>query len=339
MTTTSKTTRRQLGRAAASLALAPLLPAVLGRPALASGAAASWPDRPVRMVVPFGAGGAVDTLARSFAHRFPEFANGQPLVIENRAGAGGMVAGAYVTTQPADGYTLMMADIGANAIGRLLNRQLSYDPMTGFTPIMHGANLHAALIASLQVKQKTVAEVIAAAREEPDRFVYASAGVGNGSHLFMALLEQQAKLRMVHVPYRSGSETALAVMRNEAQFCFPSLSSVLGMVRSGQVRVVAMGAGPCPQVPEAPLMRDTIPGFEVAIWYGVAAPPGMNPALADRINDVFARIAALPEVRRGVEENQAGTVVGGSRQLFADFLKREYDRWGPVIQEGGIRTE
>ena len=332
---TKNITRRGLAALAAGA-----LPALsLARPALAQANVASWPDRPVRMVVPFGPGGAVDTLARSFGQRFPEFANGQPLVIENKPGAGGMVAGAYTTTQPADGYTLMMADIGANSIGKLLNRQLSYDPMTGFTPIMHGANLHAALIASLQVKEKTVPEVIAAAQKQPDGFVYASAGVGNGSHLFMALLERQAKVKMVHVPYRSGSETALAVVRNEAQFCFPSLSSVLGQVRANQVRVVAMGAGPCAQVPDAALMRDTIPGFEVAIWYGVAAPPGMNPALADKINGVFDRIANLPEVRRAVEDMQAGSIVGGSRQKFADFLKAEYDRWGPVIQEGGIRTE
>ncbi|WBV45296.1 tripartite tricarboxylate transporter substrate binding protein [Pseudoroseomonas cervicalis] len=341
--TTKNTTPPMLGRrgfagAAAGLAMAPLLGG-LSRPALGNTAAAAWPDRPVRMVVPFGAGGAVDTLARSFGQRFPEFANGQPLVIENRSGAGGMVAGAYVTGQPADGYTLMMADIGANAIGKLLNRQLSYDPMTGFTPIMHGANLHAALVSNPQVPQKTVAELIEAARAKPDSLVYASAGVGNGSHLFMALLERQAKISMVHIPYRSGSETALAVMRNETQFCFPTLSSVLGMVRGGQLRVLAMGGGPCPQAPEAPLLRDTIPGFDVAIWYGVAAPPGMNPALADRINEVFNRIAALPEVRRSVEESQAGNIVAGPRQQFADFLKREHDRWAPVIQEGGIRVE
>ncbi|ONG58682.1 hypothetical protein BKE38_02570 [Pseudoroseomonas deserti] len=331
----TKFSRRGLGRVAAGL----LPAATLATPALGNTAAASWPDRPVRMVVPFGAGGAVDTLARSFGQRFPEFANGQPLVIENRAGAGGMVAGAYTAGQQPDGYTLMMADIGANSIGRLLNRQLGYDPMTAFTPIMHGVNLHAALVTNPQTPQQTLDQLIKAAQASPETLIYASAGVGNGSHLFMALLERQAKIRMVHVPYRSGSETALAVMRNETQFCFPSLSSVLGMVRSGQLRVIAVGGGKCPQAPEAPLMRDTIPGFDVAIWYGVAAPAGMNPALADRVNDVFARIAALPEIRRNVEENQAGAIVGGGRQQFADFLKREYDRWGPVIQEGGIRVE
>lgn len=330
MTGTPGNTRRQLGGLAAGLLLA--------RPALAAGAA-SWPERPVRMIVPFGAGGAVDTLARAFGQRFPEFANGQPLVIENRSGAGGMVAGAYVTTQAPDGYTLMAADIGANALGKVLNPRITYDPMTGFTPLMHLVNLHAVLAAHPSVAGKGLAGIIEEARRKPDSFVYSSAGVGNGSHLFMALFERQAKVKMVHVPYRSGAETVTAVMRNDAQFCFPTLSSALTMIRGGQVQPVALGAGPSPLLPGTPLIRDTLPGFDVAIWYGLAAPAGMDPALADRINGVFARIAALPEIRRTVEENQAGSIVGGSRQDFASFLQREYDRWTPVIQEGGISLE
>ncbi len=324
-------TRRGFGGLAAGL---------LAAPALASTAApAAWPDRPVRMVVPFGAGGAIDTLARIFGQRFPEFANGQPLVIENRSGAGGMVAGAFVTQQAPDGYTLMMADIGANAIGRELNPRIGYDPMTGFTPIMQGARLHAVLAANPQVKERTVAEIIARAKAEPDFYTYSSAGVGNGSHLFMALLERQAGVRMVHVPYRSGSETVTAVMRGDAQLCFPTLSSALQMIRGGQVRAVAMGSAATEMMPGIPAIADTLPGFDVAIWYAFAAPPGMDPALADRINAVFNRIGALPEVRKAVADSQGGNVVGGTRQEFADFLKAEYARWTPVIREGGIRTE
>jgi tripartite-type tricarboxylate transporter receptor subunit TctC len=334
MTTTKMLNRRAFGGLAGGLLAAP---ALVPR-ALAAGAA-SWPERPVRMVVPFGAGGAIDTLARAFGQRFPEFANGQPLVIENRSGAGGLVAGAYVTTQPADGYTLMMADIGANALGKELNPKIGYDPMTGFTPLMHLVNLHAVLAASPSVKQKTVAEIIEAARKNPEGFVYSSAGVGNGSHLFMALLEREAKVKMVHVPYRSGSETVTAVMRGDAQFCFPTLSSALQMIRGGQVRPVALGAGPSPILPDTPLMHDTLPGFDVAIWYGLAAPPAMDGDLADKINATFAKIASLPEVRRTVEETQGGSIVGGSRHDFAAFIQREYDRWTPVIRDGGIRTE
>ena len=331
MTTTKITmTRRGFGGLAAGL---------LATPALGAASPAAWPDRPVKMVVPFGAGGAIDTLARIFGQRFSEFANGQSLVIENRSGAGGLVAGAFVTQQAPDGYTLMMADIGANAIGRELNPKIGYDPMTGFTPIMQGAKLHAVLAANPQVKEKTVAEIIARAKAEPDYYTYSSAGVGNGSHLFMALLEQQAKVRMVHVPYRSGAETVTAVMRGDAQFCFPTLSSALQMIRGGQVRAVAMGGAATDMMPGVPPIADTLPGFDVAIWYAFAAPPGMDPALADRINAVFNRIAALPEVRKAVADSQAGTVVGGTRQEFADFLKAEYARWTPVIREGGIRTE
>ncbi|HWL79420.1 MAG TPA: tripartite tricarboxylate transporter substrate-binding protein [Roseomonas sp.] len=323
-------TRRAFGGIAASM---------LAAPALAADPVAAWPDRPVRVVVPFGAGGAVDTLIRAFSQRFSEFANGQPLVVENRSGAGGMVAGAYVATQPADGYTLMAADIGANAIGKELNPKAGYDPMTSFTPLMHLVNLDAVMVANPSVAQKTVAEIIAAAKKDPEGFVYSSAGIGNGSHLFMALLGREAGIRMVHVPYRSGAETVTAVMRGDAQFCFPSLSSTLPMIKGGQVRPVALGAGPSKLLPDVPLMRDTIPGFEVAVWYGLAAPAGMEGALADKINATFARIAALPDIRRTVEEVQGGRIVGGSRQDFAAFLQREYDRWTPVIREGGIRLE
>ena len=330
MTTKTILTRRALGGLAAGL---------LATPALGAPAAAAWPDRQVRMVVPFGAGGAIDTLARVFGQRFQEFANGQSLVVENRSGAGGLVAGAYVTQQPPDGYTLMMADIGANAIGKELNPRIGYDPMTGFTPIMQGAKLNATLMANPKVKEQTVAEIIARAKAEPDYYTYASAGVGNGSHLFMALLERQAGISMVHVPYRSGSEAVTAVMRGDAQFVFPTLSSGLQMVRGGQIRAVAMGGPATDMLPGVPAIADTLPGFDVAIWYAFAAPPGMDPALADRINAVLNQIAALPEVRKAVAESQAGVVVGGTRKEFADFLKAEYDRWTPVIREGGIRVE
>ena len=330
MTTTMKFTRRGLGGLAAGL---------LATPALAQSPAASWPDRPVKMVVPFGAGGAVDTLARLFAQRFSDFANGQTLVVENRSGAGGMVAGSYTNTQPADGYTLMMADIGANVVGKELNPKLSYEPLTGFTPIMQGAILHAVMIAHPSVKEKTLAEIIASARAKPDGFVYSSAGVGNISHLAMALMEQQTKTSMVHVPYRSGSEAVTAVMRGDAQFSFPSLASAFPMIKGGQVRPVALGGDTTEQLPGVPSARDAIPGFEAAVWYGVVAPPNMDPALADRINDVFNKVAAVPEVRKAVEEVQAGRVIGGTRAEFANFLKSEHDRWSKVIRAGGIRVE
>src|SRR5215211_4001222 len=228
-------TRRGFGGLAAGL---------LATSALGAAPADSWPDRPVKMVVPFGAGGAVDTLARLFAERFAGFANGQTLVVENHSGAGGTVAGSYTNIQPDDGYTLMMADIGANVVGKELNPKLSYEPLTGFTPIMQGAILHAVMIAHPSVREKTLAEIIASARQAGGLRLFlrrSSAGIGNLSHLAMALLEQQAGMKMVHIPYRSGSEAVTAVMRGDAQFSFPSLSSAFPMIKDDQVRPVAMG--------------------------------------------------------------------------------------------------
>ncbi|MFC0388824.1 Bug family tripartite tricarboxylate transporter substrate binding protein [Muricoccus vinaceus] len=314
---------------------------LLGAPALQGPAAAStWPDRPVTLVVPFTPGGASDTLARVISQHFPRFTNGQTLVVENRPGAGGLVGGGYVAGQRPDGNVLLMADIGANAIGRELNSRLGYDPMTAFTPVIQLVSLPAVLFAHPSVAERSVPEVIAKAKSRPDSYTYASAGVGNGSHLFMALLCRRAGISMVHVPYRSGSEIVTSVLRGETQLGFPSLSSALQQLKAGSIRAIAMGNPEgSPAMPELPPVSDTLPGFDIAVWYGVAAPAGLAPELTQRINEVFGAILALPEVREGVFRTQAGRVVGGSPAEFGRFLQREYDTWTPVIREGGIRTE
>lgn len=312
-------------------------PFALAAPALAQ---PGWPDRPVRLIVPFGAGGAIDTLSRTMAARFAEFAHGQQLVVENRAGAGGTIAGAYAATQRPDGATLMMADVGANAIGRLLYPALAYDPLTAFTPIIHLVNLPGCLIAHPSVTQQTMPEIIAAARTRPDGFVFSSAGNGNGSHLFMELFLKRAGIRMVHVPYRSGAEMVTALIRGDAQFGFPTVSSALNMIREGRARAVGVSVpGGTPLLPGIPDVASVLPGFNVAVWHGILAPAGMERGMALRINEVFGRIAALPEVQERIFAGQAGRVVGGTPEDFAGHIRREYDTWAPIIREGNIRAE
>jgi len=315
----------------------------LAAPAFAPGLAraqANWPERPIRLVVPFGAGGAIDTLSRTMAARFPEVTGGQTLVVENRPGAGGTIAGLAVSRERPDGLTLMMADIGANAIGKELNPSLAYDPPTAFTPIIHLVSLPAVLMAHPSVTAAGLREVIAQARAQPDRYTYSSAGNGNGSHLFMALFLKEAGIRMVHVPYRSGAEMVTALIRGDAQFGFPTVSSGIGQIRQGNARALAIGnAAGTPLLPDAPAVATVLPGFEVAVWHGIVAPAGMDPALAQRINEVFGRIAAMPEVRARIFDTQAGTVVGGTPADFAAHIQREVARWTPIIREGGIRSE
>lgn len=300
----------------------------------------TWPDRPIRLVVPFGPGGAIDTLSRTVAARFAEVTGGQTLVVENRPGAGGTVAGLAVSRERPDGLTLMMADIGANAIGKELNPGLAYDPTTAFTPIIHLVNLPAVLMAHPSITVRDLNEVIAQARARPDGFTYSSAGNGNGSHLFMALFLREAGLRMVHVPYRSGAEMVTALVRGDAQFGFPTVSSGIGQIRAGNARALAIGTtGGTPLLPGVPAVSSVLPGFEVAVWHGIVAPAGMDPALVRRINEVFGRIAAMPEVQQRVFDGQAGTVVGGTPEDFAAHIRREVARWTPIIREGGIRSE
>jgi tripartite-type tricarboxylate transporter receptor subunit TctC len=315
----------------------PLLGTALAAPVLAQ---PQWPDRQVRLVVPFAPGGAIDTLSRTVAARFSEFANGQNLVVENRAGAGGTIAGAYAAAQRPDGATLMMADLGANAIGRLLYPSLSYDPLTAFAPVIHLANLPGALIAHPSVAERDAAAVIEAARGQPERFTYSSAGNGNGSHLFMELFLKRAGTRMVHVPYRSGAEMVTALVRGDAQFGFPTVSSALNMVRDGRARALAISHPEgTPVLPGVPGLAEVLPGFNQSVWHGILAPAGMEAGLVRRINEVFGRIAALPEVREAVFRQQAGQVVGGTPEEFAAHIRREFDTWAPVIRDGGIRAE
>ena len=314
-------------------------PALLPTAALAQAGAGSWPDRPIRLIVPFGPGGAIDTLSRTMASRFQEV-TGQNLVVENRPGAGGTIGGLAASRERPDGLNLMMADIGANAIGKELNPNLTYDPTTAFTPIIHLVSLPAVLMAHPSVAANTVREVIDAAKARPDHFTYSSAGNGNGSHLFMALFLREAGIRMVHVPYRSGAEMVTALIRNDAQFGFPTVSSGLQQIRAGNAKAIAIGTtGGTPALPGIPSVSDVLPGFETAVWHGIVGPAGMDPALALRINEVFGRIAAIPEIRETIFRGQAGNVVGGTPADFAAHIAREVARWTPIIREGGIRTE
>jgi tripartite-type tricarboxylate transporter receptor subunit TctC len=326
----------------------PLLASLLAAPALATGraaraqpapTAATWPDRPIRLVVPFGPGGAIDTLSRSVGQRFSDL-TGQPLVIENRAGAGGTIAGAYVASLKPDGLTLMMADIGANAVGKEIYPGLSYDPGNAFTPIIHLVNLPLALIARPNLPVRDLADLIAQAKAKPNGFTYSSAGAGNASQLVMELMLKQVGAKMVHVPYKSGAEAVTALVRGDVDLSFPSLSSGLGTIRGGQVKTLGIATpGGSPVLPEVPAISDTVPGFSVSIWHGILAPAGLDPALAQKINTIFQQVIDTPAVRDAAIRNQGAIIVGGAPEVFAKHIASEIARWTPVIREGGFRAD
>lgn len=308
-------------------------------PVVAAQGVAQWPERPVRILVPVGAGGAADTLSRNLSAGFARYANGQALVVENRPGAGGTVAAAAVVREKPDGYTLFLAEVGPNAVSHMLAK-LPYDPHTAFTPILHVANLPAVILIRPSLPYKTLEEFVAAAKQQPGKFNYASAGLGNWTHLFMAYLNSRAGIDQVNVVYRSGAEMLTSLLRGDADTAIITVSTSLGQVRDGKIRALA-GASmrPMRQLPDVPPAGRTLPGFDVSVWHGIVGPAGMDPALAARINGVFNQVLQVPQVRTAITEAQAAEIVGGTPQQFDAFIKSELKRWPEVVKAAGIKAE
>lgn len=309
--------------------------------ALSAGAQspAQWPERPVRLVVSVGAGGAADTLSRNLASGFAAVANGQALVVENRPGAGGTIAAAAVAREKPDGYSLFLAEVGPNAVSHTLAK-LPYDPHTAFTPIVHVANLPAVVLIRSTLPYKTLGEFIEAAKKQPGKFNYASAGLGNWTHLFMSYLNSRAGIEQVNVVYRSGAEMLTSLLRGDADTAIITVSTSLGQVREGKIRALAGAAArPMRQLPDVPSAGQTIPGFDVSVWHGIVGPAGMDPALATRINAVFNQVMQVPAVRTAITEAQSADIIGGTPQQFDAFIKGELKRWPEVVKAAGIKAE
>ena len=321
-------------------ALATLLATfALAGPAFAQ-SAAQWPDKPVRLLVPVGPGGAADTLSRNLSNGFQQFSNGHPLVVENRVGAGGTIAAAAVAREKPDGYTLFLTEVGPNAVSHMLAANLPYDPNNAFTHIVHLVNLPAIVLIRPTLPYNTLAEFIAAAKQQPGKFTYASAGLGNWTHLFMAYLNSQAGIDVTNVVYRSGAEMLTALLRGEADTAIITVSTSLGQIREGKVRALA-GTPPTQiaQLPNTPPAAQTLNGFDVNVWHGISGPAGMDAALVTRINGLFNQILQVPAVRTAIVEAQAAEIVGGTPQQFDTFVKSELKRWPDVVKAAGIKPE
>lgn len=319
--------------------LAALSLSVLAIGPAAAQSAAQWPERPVRLVVSVGAGGAADLLSRNVASGFSQFANGQALVVENRPGAGGTIAAAAVAREKPDGQMLFLAEVGPNAVSHTLAK-LPYDPHTAFTPIIHLANLPAVVLIRSTLPYKTLAEFVAAAKQQPGKFNYASAGMGNWTHLFMSYLNSRAGIDQVNVVYRSGAEMLTSLLRGDADTAIITVSTSLGQVRDGKIRALAGAASrPMRQLPDVPAAGQTIPGFDVSVWHGIVGPAGMDPALVTRINAVFNQVLQAPAVRNAITEGQAADIIAGTPQQFDAFIKGELKRWPEVVKAAGIKAD
>jgi tripartite-type tricarboxylate transporter receptor subunit TctC len=306
--------------------------------ALAASAAHAqdYPNKPVRLVVPFAAGGSSDPVARLLAQKLGAFL-GQPFVVENRPGAGGNIGADIVAKSRPDGYTLLFA-AGSFAVNVSLFEKLPYDPLKDFDPVIHVCMVNGILVVHPSVKANSVQELVALARAQPGSVTFGSAGNGTILHLAGELFKSAAKVDMVHVPYK-GSGPALAdLIGGQVQTMFANMPGTLQHVKAGRLRVLAVtGDKRSSALPEVPTIAESgLPGFRAATWFGVLAPAGTPKEIVARLNAELAKALASPELIDHLR-TEGADVVGGSPEQFGAFLKSEVERWGPVVRAAGIK--
>lgn len=305
--------------------------------ACASAAAQTWPAKPVRVVVPYSAGGGADTVSRILFAKVAEDL-GQAFVIENRAGGGGIIAPAFVAKAPADGYTILY-HATAHSINPALVANLPYDTQNDFVAVFLAAQVPNLLVVYPPVPAKTVSDVIALAKSSPGGLDWASSGNGSVQHLALELFRAMTGVKLNHVPYKGGAPALNDMVGGHIKFFFSNASSSTPFVKSGQVRALAhTGRGRLAAFPELPPVSDSVPGFEAYEWNGVFVPAGTPAPVVNRLN------AALNDALREptVAERLAALSVQAkpnSPAEFAAFFKSELDKWGRVIREANIQLE
>ncbi len=297
----------------------------------------AYPTKAVTLVVPFPAGGALDIVARALADEMRKHL-GQPVIVENRAGAGGTVGSGVVARAAPDGYTMLLGSVATHAIAPGLYRNLSYDALKDFVPITQITASPLLLASSAKLNVATLTELIALARAQPGKLNYASTGNGTAVHLAGELLKATAQLDVVHVPYKGGAEAITALMTGEAAYTVVNVELVLPQVRGGKVRALAVtGSRRLAALPEVPTLREAgIAGADVTTWFGLFAPAGTPRAAIDRLQrDAATALQTLTD-RFAAQGDEA---VGSSPDQFALFVRAEHARWARVIKDFGVKIE
>ena len=291
-----------------------------------------WPSRPIQVIVPFGAGGAADIIARLIGDKLA-IALGQPVVIEDKPGAGGNIGAAAVARANPDGYTLLMSGSPTHSVGPYLYKDLSYDPMHDVPPVAMLAVAPNLLVVNSSLPVESVAELVALARDKPHTVTYSSAGVGTSGYLAAELLKANAKLDISHVPYKSGPEAVAGVLSGNVTFMFFTLPALLPQVEAGQLRALAIASAErSPLVPNVPTIAEAgYPGFDVIAWYALFAPRGTPAPVVARLSAEVGKALNLGEVRAEMAKLGAEPRYM-SPQALTDFVAAESPKWGPLLQ-------
>jgi tripartite-type tricarboxylate transporter receptor subunit TctC len=300
--------------------------------------AGDYPDRPVKMIVPFAAGGTADAVPRLVGDWLSR-KWGQPVVIENRTGAGGNIGAEAVYHSPPDGYTLLASPPPPLVINQNLYPNLGFDPAR-FEPIVVMAHVPNALIVNpTKLEASSVAELVAFLQKHPDKVTAATQGNGTTSHLTAELFQVMAKVKMRFIPYRGSAPALQGLLAGDVDLMFDNLGVSLPLVESGQLRLLAVASAQrLPSLPDVPAIGEMFPGFEAVAWYAIVAPPGTPKSVVDRINADVDEALRQPELQNHLRKLSA-VPFGGSPERAANYMRQEIERWGRVIKAAEIKLQ
>ena len=317
--------------------------AVLGLVGLLQPAAAqapAWPSKPVKMVIPFPAGGATDIIGRTVAGKLSA-ALGQQVVIENKPGAGGTIGADFVAKAAPDGYTLLMATSSTHSIGPAINPKMPYDAFRDFAPVAHIANAPSVLLVGRDFPASSAQELVALLKKQPGKYNFGSSGIGTYPHLSAEMFKWRAGgLYVVHIPYRGTGLVITDLVSGQIAFLMDSIVSAQPHIRDGKVKALAVsGAKRSSSLPSVPTFNEVgIKGMEISNWFGVFAPAGTPPEIVARLNRELNAIVRSPDVVDRFERAGAEPA-GGTPEQFAKVYRDEYDSWKAVIQRANIKPE
>jgi tripartite-type tricarboxylate transporter receptor subunit TctC len=322
-----KVRRRQFLIAAGALLAAPL--------ARAQGA---FPSRPIRIIVPASPGGAADILSRTIAQKLAD-AWGQPVLVDNRTGAAGIIGAEAAAKAPNDGYTIMMGFAGVIAVNPSLYKTLPYDSVKDYAPVALVALSPLMLVVHPAVPAYSVNELIALAKAKPGQLNFASTGSGSTQHLSAELFKTMTGIDMTHIPYKGSSLAYPDLLAGNVSLMFENMLSMLPNAKSGKVRALAVtGTKRSAAMPDLPTVADSVPGFSAVGWYGVLAPAGTDAAIVNKLSAEINRILKLPEVSERLSSLGAEPS-GSTPEEFAAHIRTEIAKWGKVVRDSGARIE
>jgi len=297
--------------------------------------AQNYPERTITLVVPFAPGGSTDILARVVAEHLRQ-SLGQTVVVENRSGASGNLGAATVARATPDGYTFLFNTMSVHTMNHALFASMPFDGVKDFSPIALLAYVTNTMVVHPSVPAKSVKEFIDYAKANPGKIAYASAGPGSTNHLCGALFEKLTGVKMVHVPYRGGAPAVADTVGGQTQLFFTAGTQSLPHVKAGKLRMLAVTEGKrSPLLPDVPTVAETLPGYEMAVWYAAYGPPGMPKAIVEKLNAEISRIMFLPDVKKRMDDIAVEVARSTPEELGA-LTRRDADKWGKLIKDLGI---